>query len=135
MAPSPSIREHSNPSIGEWILGGVGALLALSLVALFGYQATVRTDGPELSVQIVSQEHTGEGFAVTVDVHNAGGSTAEGVHVAGEVKENGAPLASGQATIDYVPPDSRREITLVFPVDPREPGRSVVVHVDGYTTL
>lgn len=118
-------------SAGEYAAGAVGGLLVLLLVAFLGYQAVaVRQTGVELSVEVTRIEAGGTGYEVHLRVHNTGGTTAEAVHLSGEVSRDGRQVARGSATISYVPPDSRRTAVLVFSADPRE--GDLAVGVAGY---
>ncbi len=133
MSPHDHDASAQHPSPAEWVVGGIGALLAIALSVLFVHQATLRGDGADLQARVASTEQTAAGFAVTVEVRNSGGRTAESVHVSGSVAADGQTIASGQATVDYLPPDSKRETTLVFSADPRAPGHALTVTVDGYS--
>jgi uncharacterized protein (TIGR02588 family) len=102
---------------GEYALG---ALLVVLLVAFLGYQAVaVRESGPEPFVEVTEVEQAGAGFAVHVRVGNDGGTTAEAVHLSGELLRDGRQVDQASASISYVPPESRRDAVLVFSEDPR----------------
>lgn len=127
-------RARGGTSSGEWLLGGVSAVLALALLAFFAYQTTVRDGGPQLQAVVTDVRETSAGFEATVEVQNTGGRTAEGAQVTGEVTSGGDVVATGEASIDYIPPDSLRTATLVFPIDPLTAGRELTVAIAGYTT-
>ncbi|MCZ2815050.1 hypothetical protein [Modestobacter sp. VKM Ac-2984] len=123
--------EHGGTSVAEYAVGGLGALLVLLLVAFLGYQAlAVRESGPELAVEITAVRSVGTGYEVRLDVTNDGGTTAEAVHLGGELRRDGRQVEQASASIAYVPPESLREAVLVFTADPRD--GDLAVGVEGY---
>lgn len=106
---------------GEYVLGALGGLLIVALLAFLGYQVlAVREGGPELAVTVTSIEPAPAGYAVQFRVVNTGGETAEAVEVSGTLSQGGRQLEQSTATVAYVPPDSRRDGTLLFSADPTE---------------
>ncbi|MCZ2824477.1 MULTISPECIES: hypothetical protein [unclassified Modestobacter] len=123
--------EHGGTSAAEYAAGGLGGLLVLLLVAFLGYQAlAVRDSGPDLAVEVTDVRLVGTGYEVRLEVTNDGGTTAEAVHLGGELARDGRQVEQASASISYVPPDSRREAVLVFTADPRD--GDLAVGVEGY---
>lgn len=120
---------------GEWVLGIAGALLALAVCGLLAFQAITRDGEPALQLEVTGWQQGPGGYAVSVQVTNSGGRTAEAVEVSGEVIRGGTTVETGSVTIDYVPADSRRTATLVFSEDPEGPGADLQVSLDGYTSM
>ncbi len=124
-------QSQGGTSPAEYALGGLGALLVLALFAFLAYQAlAVREMGPELAVEVTEVEQAGAGYAVHVQVRNDGGTTAEAVHISGQLTRNGRQVGQASASISYVPPASRRAAVLVFSQDPRT--GELTVGPDGY---
>ena len=130
MVGGPLPGTGSGTSTGEYVIGAIGALLVVALLAFLGHQAVVRRTGPELSVEVTRVDAGPTGYAVHVEVTNHGGTTASGVVVSGRLTRGGPPVDSATTTVAYVPPDSTRTAALVFDEDP-SPGR-LTVGVDGY---
>ncbi|SFF82784.1 hypothetical protein [Blastococcus tunisiensis] len=116
-------RPHpaADASRGEYLLGGLGSVLIVALLAFLTYQAlTPRESGPELTVTVTSIEPAPAGHAVHFRVLNSGGRTAEQVHVSGTLTRGGQQVGESTATVAYVPPESRRDGVLLFSRDPRD---------------
>lgn len=127
--------QDDRTSPGEWALGVLGGLVAVSLLVFLGQQAIVRDDPAQLDVVVTEVRRTDGEFVVTLRVDNSGGATAEAVSVTGEVLSDGSAVDEGSATVPYVPADSHRSASLVFDVDPEAPGAELVVGVAGYTPM
>ena len=128
-------QARGRTSPGEWVLGVLGGLVAVALLAFLGQQALARDDPPQLDVVVTEVRRTSGEFVVTMRVENSGGATAEAVAVSGEVRRDGSTVASASATLPYVPADSHRTASLVFDVDPGAPGSDLVVGVSGYSPM
>ncbi|GAB3351101.1 TIGR02588 family protein [Modestobacter lapidis] len=111
--------EPERTSTGEYVLGGLGGLLVLLLLGFLIYQAAVvRDTGPELSVTVTGVETAGNGWSVHYRIANTGGQTAVQVQVTGVLSRDGTEVEESSATVDYVPPGSRRSGALLFSEDP-----------------
>ncbi|MCZ2857311.1 hypothetical protein [Blastococcus sp. VKM Ac-2987] len=114
-------QRAATTSAAEYVLGGLGGLLVLLLVAFLGYEAVaVREGGPDLAVEITAVEPAGAGYEVWLRVRNDGGTTAETVQLGGRLTRGGRLVEQASATVAYVPPESVRDAVLVFASDPRD---------------
>ena len=124
-------QRSEDTSAAEYVLGALGGLLVLLLIAFLAYQAVaVRESGPDLTVEATAVEQVGTRYQVHLTVINDGGTTAEAVHVSGSLTRRGERVEEASATIAYVPPESRRGAVLVFSTDPRD--GDLAVGADGY---
>ncbi|MDT0276138.1 TIGR02588 family protein [Blastococcus goldschmidtiae] len=106
---------------GEYVVGAVGGLVVLALLAFLAYQTlAVRETGPELAVSVTAIEPALAGYAVHFEVVNNGGRTAEQVQLSGTLTREGRQVEQSTAAVAYLPPESRRDGVLVFSEDPRE---------------
>ncbi|TFV59575.1 TIGR02588 family protein [Geodermatophilus sp. DF01-2] len=116
---------------GEYLLGVVGGVLVVAVLAFLLYDAlAARQGGPRLSVEVTAVTPAPEGFSVGYELRNEGGETAEQVEVSAELTRAGSPVEQAGATADYVAPGSRRQGALLFTEDPRS--GELQVTVSGY---
>lgn len=120
MCAATAERDDENTPLPELLLGSVGLLLTVALLAFFGYQALfVRDGGPDLRASVTSVQGTADGqYVVEYEVANHGGVTAESVTVVGELVRDGEQVEQVSSTVDYVPIKSSRSGGLVFSEDP-----------------
>jgi uncharacterized protein (TIGR02588 family) len=107
--------------IWEWIIGGLGLLMVAGVIGFLLYEALRGNQMPpnvKLSVDSVIQAQNG--YLVKITAVNQGGSTAKGVIVEGELKRGAEPVERSEATIDYLPPRSRKQAGLFFTRDPQQ---------------
>ncbi|HWO42423.1 MAG TPA: hypothetical protein VNO43_11530 [Candidatus Eisenbacteria bacterium] len=117
---SPSSQAADGIPTLEWVIGAVGFLLVASVIGFLVYQAlTGDRQPPDVQLNIESIVQTTNGYMVHVKAVNHGGSTAEGVVVAGRLLEGAVPLERSETTVDYLPPRSEKKIGLFFTRDPR----------------
>lgn len=113
------MTDHNRTSRLEYALGALGSGLVLAALVFVGYQGVaVRDGGPQLNASVVRVEEAGGDHVVHYRVKNTGGSTAEQVHVVGELVVDREIRASVSSTIAYVPTGSSRSGALVFSQDP-----------------
>jgi uncharacterized protein (TIGR02588 family) len=116
----------------ERVLGGLGTLLVVGLLCFLAYQAVwPRGAAPDLRTTVSTVEQVGDQWAVRFTVENSGGGTAENVTVVGEITREGRTLGQSSTTIDYLPPHSRRDGTLLFDTDPDD--GTLAVRTAGFT--
>jgi uncharacterized protein (TIGR02588 family) len=116
----------------EWIGAAIGALIVLGTIGYLTYE-TVRSPGderPRLSAIVTGVRPQDGWFAVDVEIRNGGRGAASDVHVAGGPAATDARQERPQASVDYVPGLSRREVTLLFRGDP---GEHPDVQIIGYS--
>ncbi|MFC3703698.1 hypothetical protein ACFOOL_02870 [Devosia honganensis] len=96
----------------EWVLGGISTLIVLGLAGFLTHEALTKTGSePVLSLQVLRVVEQEQSSAVVIAVRNAGHATAADVEVAGVI--DGDPVIR-HVTLDYVPAESEREVTLNF---------------------
>jgi len=111
-------RHRTSP--GEYVLGAIGGLLVLALLAFFVYQAVVPRDSPpRLDVVVTGIEQAGETWSVTFRLHNDGGETAEQIQISGTLQRDGRQVEEATAVVSFLPPDSTQTGALLFTTDPR----------------
>jgi uncharacterized protein (TIGR02588 family) len=112
-------RQPSYTSKWEWVAAALGLVLVVGMLGSIGYYG-LTTSG---SVPAVSIEHAGTesipgGYVVRFRALNSSSSTAAALHIAGELREGGEVVESGQAVVDYLPGHSERQGGLFFRQDP-----------------
>ncbi|MDR7380795.1 hypothetical protein [Promicromonospora iranensis] len=132
-----SDNDHHSPSSspGERAVGVLGALVVCAMLTVLVHQAVTWHGPPRLTTQITQVQRTDAGYAASVVVENTGGRTAEGVHVTGEITRENTVVDTASTTIGYVPPDSHREVALVFTTDPERPNVDLRVGIAGFTPM
>ena len=104
----------------EWFAAAVGVLLLLGSIGIITRQAVMSGGSPprvELQVTGISQE--GRYWLVRVEATNGGDRTAANLAISGELRGGTPAPELSHATIDYLPPRSRRGAGLYFSSDPR----------------
>jgi len=123
--PSKKPAPDPKPPVLEWIMGGLGLLLTLAVLAVILREA-MGPGGPPLIEPRLHAVHGGPGqWRAEIRVRNTGHETAAAVEIEGTL---GAETAS--ATIDYVPAGGEETVTLGFEADPRAGLR---LHARGWT--
>ena len=135
MAKATQTRQEKNATtqdipLAEWIVGGIGLCIVLATV---GYLLLNALGGdrspPNIHVQVESITPLRNGFLVQFLAQNDGSQTAsevtiEGTHSAGDENEESS------ATLDFLPPRSKRRGGLLFQRDPR--GTNLALRASGY---
>jgi uncharacterized protein (TIGR02588 family) len=125
-AKPPAKRKASNSTppkdeipLLEWISAAVGLVCALVAVGFVGWDAVfgVRSP-PAVEVRLVEVTPTPHGFVAQIEAINHGGSPAAQVAIEGVLSGQGEP-ETAEATLDYIPEQSRADGGLVFEHDPR----------------
>ncbi len=121
------------PHPAEWVIGGISAILVITLVAYLAYRG-LTADGraPEFAVSVGAIERVGQRFHVKVSVNNPGDATAAGVIVRASLGEDGDVIETGEIEFDYLPAGSTRRGAFVFAQDPAAP-RELELSIMGYT--
>lgn len=105
----------------EWIAAAAGALIAIALLGLIGWDAATGppAEPPAIVVRPTRVVATPGGFVVEVEALNRSDATAAGVRLEGVLKRGDFAVQASSATIDYVPGHARRRAGLIFARDPR----------------
>ena len=107
-APNPK------PPLLEWIMGGLGLLLTLAVLAVILREA-LAPGGPPVLEPRLHAVHGGPGaWQAEVEVRNTGSATAAAVEIEGRLGDETA-----SATLDYVAAGGEETVTLGFAADPR----------------
>ena len=118
-APNPK------PPLLEWIMGGLGLLLTLAVLAVILREA-MAPGGPPVLEPRLHAVHGGPGaWQAEVEVRNTGPATAAAVEIEGRLGDETA-----SATLDYVPAGGKETATLGFAADPRA---GLTLQVRGWT--
>ncbi|HEY0599124.1 hypothetical protein [Brevundimonas sp.] len=112
--PSKKPAPHTQPPVLEWIMGGLGLLLTLAVLAVFLREA-MGPGGPPVIEPRLHAVHGGPGhWRAEVEVRNTGSATAAAVEIEGVLGDETA-----SATLDYVPAGGTETVVLGFEADPR----------------
>lgn len=116
---------HTRPPVLEWIMGGLGLLLTLAILAII-LREGLSAGGPPVIEPRLEAVHGGPGqWRAEVEVRNTGPATAAAVEIEGRLGDETAA-----ATLDYVPAGGRETVTLGFTADPRV---GLELHARGWT--
>jgi uncharacterized protein (TIGR02588 family) len=102
------------PALLEWVMGGLGLLLVLAVLAVIGTAALGPREPALLEATLGAVRPAGAVWLAEVEVRNLGDETAAAVEVEGRLGDQTAA-----ATLDYVPAHGSRRLTLGFDADPR----------------
>jgi uncharacterized protein (TIGR02588 family) len=103
-----------------WGIAFIGLALVLGSIVFMLFEAAAGDSSPpDVTVHVDSILATRNGFLVTFQAVNEGGSTAEGLTVEGELRSGTESLEMSNTTIEFVPSHSEREGGLFFTLDPR----------------
>ena len=103
-----------------WGIGLLGLFLVLGSIGFAVYEAAAGDSSPaNVTVQVLEILPAQNGFLVEFRVRNDGGTTAAGLTVEGELRNDTEIMETSDTTIEYVPSHSEREGGLFFTLDPR----------------
>jgi uncharacterized protein (TIGR02588 family) len=104
----------------EWLVAAMGGLLVAATIAYLVYQALWRDEAPP-DVRLTAERvlPLRQGYLVQFRAANEGGQAAAQLMVEGELMGPEGVVETGEATLDYLPPNSYREGGLFFTQDPR----------------
>lgn len=112
--------ENDTPPL-EWAVACLGLVLVVAVLGLLLYKAIwTESSPPQVTIRVISTVPVQNGFLVQFEAVNHGGSTAEGVVVAGELKRGTEQVETSHTTLDYLPPNSTKSGGLFFTHDPRQ---------------
>ena len=106
----------------EWIVGGLGLLLLISVISLLIYEGlTEKTTPPDIVLHATTIQAQSQGHVIEVQVHNLGGKPAAKVLVSGELQTpQGNTVEQAQTEIDFLPAGSHKNAGLFFTRDPNQ---------------
>ncbi|MCS6624498.1 hypothetical protein N0B44_16385 [Roseibacterium beibuensis] len=114
MAPRRKPGPPPAPALLEWVMGGLGALIILAVLAVILFEAFGAREPARLEAELGEIRPAGAVWLAEVEVRNLGGETAAAAEVEGRLGDHTA-----HATVDYVPAHGKERVTLAFPADPR----------------
>jgi uncharacterized protein (TIGR02588 family) len=116
----PRQAPHAVPtSKWEWMSGGVGLVMVLTMVGYIGYNAlNAEPLVPAVTVDHLSTEPTPGGYVVTFRARNGGPSTAASLLISGGLSDGSRDIETSEVVVDYLPPRGERRGGLIFQNDP-----------------
>src|SRR5690606_14224546 len=90
---SKSAAKHPGRSpLMEWIFGGIGLALTLSMIGFIGWKAVTHPPAqpPDIEVRIDQVSRVGGGYAAQIVANNRSRDTAKGVEVEGVLSSPGS---------------------------------------------
>ncbi|WP_275791586.1 TIGR02588 family protein [Pararhizobium gei] len=124
--------EKGDPHWMEWAVGIFSALLVLTIIGWVGFEAITEEDqSPTFRTVITRKEAVEGGFRVEFEIENLSTRTAAAVVVRGEIRDGDNAVETGEATIDYVPAQSKSYGAIIFSSDPGE--KDVWIRGAGYS--
>ena len=111
---APRKKPLPAPAALEWLMGGLGLLLVLAVLAIVAFEAVGPREPPRIEARLGEIRRSGSVWLAEIEVRNLGDETAAGVEIEGRVGDRTAG-----ATLDYVPAHGRERVTLSFDADPR----------------
>lgn len=123
-------KEEKHSGLLEKIFTVFSLLLLATLSVYLVYRSFAPDSPPSFKVELGLTEKRGDFQGIEVTVVNIGDDAARSVQVIGEaIGADGNPVES-QATLDWLPGDSKRKVTLIFPADANT--TTAEVRVAGY---
>ena len=117
----------AKPGPIEWIVGGISAVIVLSVILFLLYQAVSKEEvTPNLTINIEQIQATGGVHHVEFRITNNGDATAAGVLVQGRLSGGGQVVEEREVTFDFVPGGSEARAALIFMNDPADHDLEIV---------
>jgi uncharacterized protein (TIGR02588 family) len=117
-APPPG--QEGPPPFWEWVVAGLGLVLVLACLGYLTVQALAGPPTPpDPKIDVVAVHAQGGRFLVELRVTNRGQTTAEGLKIAGDLKQGGVVLERSETEFQFLPGESSRQAGLFFVRDPR----------------
>lgn len=106
----------------EWVSAAIGLLITAGMFGFLALEAANDGNGvpPVMEAEPAALFFANGRYIVEVDVENHSAQTAAAVNVEGALMVGSEPVETSDATLAYVPGDSKRRAGLFFLRDPRE---------------
>lgn len=116
----------------EWIVAGLGLVLLGSVLSFLVFDALANRPAapPEVAVQVLSMESTGNGYRALFRAVNRGGESVQGLVIYGEIRRSSEIIERSWVTFDYLPAGAEKRGGLFFTHDAR--GFELVIRPLGY---
>ncbi len=125
-----SEKEENHSGILEKLFTVLSLVLLGSLCAFLLWQSFAPSLPPAFQVEVGPFEKRGDFVGVEVIVSNIGDEAAKAVQVMGEATGADGEPVEAQTTMDWLPGDSKRNVTLIFPADLKQD--KLDVRIAGY---
>lgn len=115
-----SKKHGARSPLMEWIFGGIGLVLTLSLIGFIGWQAVTQParQPPLIELRVEKVSPIGHGYVAQIAAHNRSPHTAKGVEIEGTLASGSAETETSTVTFDYIPGGSTVKGGLHFTSDP-----------------
>lgn len=125
-------RQHEErSSVTEKIFTVFSVILVGGLCIFLLSQSFSPPAPPAFAVETAYPINRGENTAIDVYIRNSGKQAAKAVHITGEMPGADGKPVEAEATLDWLPGNSRRQVTLLFPADVQKSGNPEI-RVKGY---
>jgi uncharacterized protein (TIGR02588 family) len=116
---APSAERTGTTTPLEWVVAALGLGVVLAAIAVLLHQTTSAGDRPPTIVtEVSSVSRMGAAYRVEVRVANIGERTAGELKIEGTLGGPGGALETSDVMLDYLPPDSTRQVSLLFSRNP-----------------
>ena len=119
--PSETSKKRRGRSpIMEWVFGGIGLALTLSMIGYIGWQAVTRPseEPPRIELSVHKVTRVGSGYVAQVVARNRSRTTAKDVEVEAILSPGSAESETSSVTFDYIPGGSAVRGAVHFSTDP-----------------
>lgn len=115
-----SKKARKRSPLMEWIFGGIGLVLTLSLIGFIAWQAVTQPPQrpPLIEVRVEKISPLGGGYVAEIVARNRSSQTAKTVEIEGTLSSGSAENETSSITFDYVPGGSTVKGVLHFTSDP-----------------
>ena len=106
-------------SAWEWAIAIVGALLVVGTVSyLIYFEASTTSHPPQVTIEQQVIKRGGDKYLVSFTARNQSSTTAAGLRIRGELRQDGRVVESSELSFDYLPGFSTRQGYFYFHQDP-----------------
>ena len=104
----------------EWVFGGIGLVLTVSLIGFIAWQAVQRPARQPAQIELRVEEVAAlaDGYVARIAARNLARHTAKGVEIEGTLATGAAEPETARLVFDYVPGGSTVKGALHFTTDP-----------------
>lgn len=101
----------------ETVFTILSLLLILGIAGYLTWQASKESTEPAFELKAEKSVLRGQFQAINILVKNSGTQAAKDVNISGQAAGNDGKPETAEATIDWLPGQSKRRVTLIFPKD------------------
>jgi uncharacterized protein (TIGR02588 family) len=129
--PDEQKPEQERTSKTETIFTIFSVILIVLAASYLVVQSLGTPAPPAFTTELSYHLPRGNHAAVDVFIKNTGDEAAKAVHVSGEVAGTDGTPVEAEATLDWLPGNSTRKVTLLFPTD-KVTTATPEIHITGY---